>query len=199
MRWAVALLVAFSLALVPGPAAADTGTLCGTLQALRWPNGVAGTAGAATIDGRTYELSVAWAGNGTNRIGRAATIGSQVCLSGELAPGTTDVLTSFVIESCASCAAVAQAGVRPAGAAGLSLAGVGSGPVPLWIAAIAAAGSLIVVWAGVRRRSPGVAIRRRPLGRAPVLGRMLAVSRSHQQEAPRQHAALGDEHLDRAS
>jgi len=191
MRWAVALLVAFSLALVPGPAAADTGTLCGTLQALRWPNGVAGTAGAATIDGRTYELRVAWAGNGTNKIGRAATIGSQVCLSGDLAPGTTDVLTSFVIESCASCAAVAQAGLGPTG--------VGGGPVPLWIAAIAAAGSLIVVLAGARRRSPGVAIRRRPLGRAPVLGRMLAVSRSHQQEAPRQHAALGDEHLDRAS
>lgn len=199
MRWAVALLVAFSLALAPGAAAADTGTVCGTLQALRWPNGVAGTAGAATIGGQTYELSVGWLSNGTNKIGRAATIGSQVCLSGDLAPGTTDVVTSFILDACASCAAVVEAGVRPGGTAGLSLAGAGGGPLPLWIAAIAAAGSLIVVLAGARRRSPGVAIRRRPLGRAPVLGRMLAVSRSHQQEARRQHAALGDEHLDRAS
>ncbi len=189
MRWAVAPLVALSLALGSGPAAADTGTVCGTLQALRWPNGLAGTAGAATIDGRTYELSVAWTSNGTNKIGRAATIGSQVCLSGDLEPGTTDVVTSFVLEACASCAAVVEAGLVPAGVSG--------GSVPLWIAGIAAAGSLIVVLAGARRRSPGVAIHRRPLGRVPVLGRMPAVS--HRRQAGLRDAVLGDEHLDRAS
>lgn len=197
MRWAVAPVAALLLlALTPGTAAADTGAVCGTLEALHWPNGLAGTAGAATIDGQTYELSLAWSSNGSNKIGRAATIGSQVCLSGNLAPGTTDVVTSFVLDACASCAAVVEAGLVPAG--------VGGGPVPLWIAGIAAAGSLIVVLAGARRRSPGVAIRRRPLGRVPVLGRAPildrgpAVSRWHRHEAPRQHAVLGDEHLDRA-
>lgn len=196
MRWAVALLVAFSLALVPGPAAADTGTVCGTLQALRWPNGVAGTAGAATIDGRTYELSVAWSSNGTNRIGRAATIGSQVCLSGDLAPGTTDVVTSFVLDACASCATVTEAGV--------GTAGIDGGPVPLWIAAIAAIGSLTAVLAGRRRPSPHLAIRdrplsRMPLGRVPVLGRVPAMSRSRRQHSAVRETVLGDERLDRAS
>jgi len=191
MRWAVAPLVAFSLALAPGPAAADTGTVCGTLQALRWPNGLAGTAGEATIDGRTYELGVAWSSNGTNKIGRAATIGSQVCLSGDLAPGTTDVVTSFVLDACASCTTVVEAGMVPAG--------VGGGPVPLWIAGIAAVGSLTAFLAGRRRPSQGVAIRRRPLGRAPLLDRTPAVSRWQRQEAPRQPAVIGDERLDRAS
>lgn len=193
MRWAVAPLVALSLALAPGSAAADTGTVCGTLQALRWPNGLAGTAGEATIDGRTYELGVAWSSNGTNKIGRAATIGSQVCLSGDLAPGTTDVVTSFVLDACASCTTVVEAGMVPAG--------IGGGPVPLWIAGIAAVGSLTAALAGRRRPSPHLAIRRPlgrvPLGRVPVLGRMPAVS--HRQQAGLREAVLGDEHLDRAS
>ncbi len=197
MRWAVAPLAALLLlALAPGPAAADTGTVCGTLQALRWPNGLAGTAGAATIDGRTYELGVAWASNGTNKIGRAATIGSQVCLSGDLAPGTTDVVTSFVLDACASCAAVVEAGLGPAG--------VGGGPVPLWIAAIAAIGSLTAVVAGRRRPPPHLTIRtgtvgRLPLGRVPAIGRRAAVSRSVRRHAALPEAVLGNDLLDRAS
>jgi len=79
------------------PASAATIDLCGSLEALQRPNPpqVEGP-GSVTISGKTYLLSSALSKNNTNTISPAATVGSSVCLSGELVAGTADLRTRRV-------------------------------------------------------------------------------------------------------
>lgn len=80
------------------PASAATINLCGSLEALQRPNPpqVEGP-GSVTISGKTYLLSSALSNNNTNTISPAATVGSSVCLSGELVAGTADLVINYVL------------------------------------------------------------------------------------------------------
>ncbi len=151
MRWAVALVVAGFLGVGAAPAAADTFKVCGVLESLQWPNGLVGTDGSAVIAGQTYALrSVAPSGS-ANKITRQATVGTQVCLSGDFAPGRTDVVRTFVLDTCATCAGLVAADIGSAGGLAGGLGGLDG--TPLWLVAVAATGGLTAVLAG-RRRQP---------------------------------------------
>lgn len=69
---------------------------CGALQTLTRPNAPQQEgAGSATIDGKVYRLSSALSTNNTNMIGAGVAVGIRVCLTGELVPGTSDLVNNY--------------------------------------------------------------------------------------------------------
>lgn len=99
------------------PASAATINQCGTLDALQRPNPPqVERSGSVTISGKTYLLSSALSNNNTNTISPSATVGSSVCLSGELVAGTANLVNNYVLS------------VQPAPVSGLPSTATAPGP-----------------------------------------------------------------------